>query len=1202
MLTLARAAGRRRSGPALRQVGSSRHGRRPAADEPALAVRPGGYRRPKIAGPARHTALAAVWWAAVLIAGFPPSARASGATGDPLPSSAEGVVLEELDGAPALLRAGLQRGDLIRAWSRPSAEPSAAGPDGWSGRLSSAFHWWEMRLDILPNGPLELVGERSGAAMRWVVKPGLAESRVRPALPEEVLAPYRQARDALLDEEADGAELEAGLEAFERARAAAEGAAHETWLAFRLGQLHVDSRRWSEAQAAFGEALELATTDLERARIEIARGLAHHAAREWPPAEAALGAALELALSTWGEGFVAAWCRTYLADLAVSQADHDTAKGLLASVSAFARSLGFDTLLLAGAGVREGSILREKEEFDGAEKVSMRGLEIYERLAPDSLSLTAALSNLGIIAWRRGDLRVAQKRYTRALEVEERVAPGSTELASSYTNLGILAGDRGDLALGAEYYRRALAIFDRLEPGGRRQAIVLFNLGSNAYSRGDLEAAESYYARSLEYFVEHSPEGVELAAVLDNLGLVARQRKRFDEAERHHRRALELRQRNAPEGLAVSISLGNLASVFYERGEPETAEVFYRRSLEMKERLQTGGLGRADVLHGLGKSLVARGADAEARQFFERELAIRRELSPVSRELAEVSHALALLARRAGDLDTASELLGRACEVLEDQMEKLGGSYDARGSFRAKYRHFYRDAIEVSLELGRPELAFRYLERSRTRGLLAMLAERDLAFAADRLPAELSRRRSQLAKEHDRVLREMARLDPETGSGELASLSQDLARLRVERRELVAEIRSASPRLAGLRYPEPLDLERVRTSLDPGTLLLSYSLGTGSGHLFVARRDAGLEVHELEVGEEALRAKVGELLEQIRRSGFARFRRAFEATSRELHGLLIAPAAEAIADAERLLLIPDGPLHALPFAALLGSGPEGARYLVERKPLHLMQSATLYAEIRRRSEARAVSGDDSRSEQLVAFGDPHFPGAEARRQIAEPRLRSASARGLFEWQSLPHSRDEVQAIARHFPQALVRVHLGQAATEERAKALGRGARRVHFATHAWIDDRDPLSSALALTIPENPGGGVENGLLQAWEIFEQVRLDADLVVLSACRSGLGVEQAGEGLIGLSRAFQYAGARSLAVSLWSVDDRSTSELMARFYRHLSAGEPKDLALRAAQLELLRGAPDGAPPGAGDGTGSDFTSPFHWAAFQLIGDWR
>jgi CHAT domain-containing protein len=147
-----------------------------------------------------------------------------------------------------------------------------------------------------------------------------------------------------------------------------------------------------------------------------------------------------------------------------------------------------------------------------------------------------------------------------------------------------------------------------------------------------------------------------------------------------------------------------------------------------------------------------------------------------------------------------------------------------------------------------------------------------------------------------------------------------------------------------------------------------------------------------------------------------------------------------------------------------------------------------------------------------------------------------------------------------------------------------------------LDERNPLNSGLALTLPEKASEGEENGLLQAWEIFERVRIDADLVVLSACETALGKEAGGEGLIGLTRAFQYAGARSIVASLWSVADDSTGELMERMYTHLKMGKSKDEALRAAQMDLIRRKRNAATGSLG------ISHPFYWAAFQLIGDWK
>jgi CHAT domain-containing protein len=225
-----------------------------------------------------------------------------------------------------------------------------------------------------------------------------------------------------------------------------------------------------------------------------------------------------------------------------------------------------------------------------------------------------------------------------------------------------------------------------------------------------------------------------------------------------------------------------------------------------------------------------------------------------------------------------------------------------------------------------------------------------------------------------------------------------------------------------------------------------------------------------------------------------------------------------------------------------------------------------------------------------APGGLRRPALSRAREAGQGRDRSRPARGdpqLHPDAAALHAPG-VTRIARLFP-GRARTYLGDEATEAHAKALDRDARYVHFACHGTLDERFPLNSALALSIPEAPAAGGDNGLLQAWEIFDKVRIDAELVTLSACDTALGKEMGGEGLLGLTRAFHYAGARSVLATLWGVSDTSTPRLMERFYTHLQAGKSRDEALRAAQLDFIRG-------------GGDAAHPFRWAALQLSGDWR
>jgi len=239
-----------------------------------------------------------------------------------------------------------------------------------------------------------------------------------------------------------------------------------------------------------------------------------------------------------------------------------------------------------------------------------------------------------------------------------------------------------------------------------------------------------------------------------------------------------------------------------------------------------------------------------------------------------------------------------------------------------------------------------------------------------------------------------------------------------------------------------------------------------------------------------------------------------------------------------------------------GVPPPSGRWVAEWLPVHVVGSATQYVELEKARRDRAPS-----DMKLVAFGDP----------------RSSPP--------LPFSRREVEALVTLFGTQAV-AYLGDEATESRLKAGLRDVSHVHFACHAVLDEHLPLHSALLLSPPPTLEDGGDNGQLQVWEILDGVRLDAELVTLSGCNTALGPEMGGEGLLGLTRAFQYAGARSVLATLWSVSDRSSADLMRRFYTHLRAGQTKDDALRAAQIETMRGT----------------AHPFRWAAFQLNGDWR
>ena len=1102
-----------------------------------------------------------------------------------------GVVVEEVGRGSALEAAGLAAGDVLLAWERGEAA---------RGEIASVFDWRWLVVEEAPRGTVVLTGERRGERRLFEVAPGLWKGSVRPRLPATLGTDYQRGRKLIAAGELDqAARIWEGV-----TTAAAATVGDRQWrggLAFAMGDVWWQAGAWERTRAAYDAALAAAADPSVRAIV--LNRLGHLAWRrgELEPAERSHEQALALRHDLVPGNLAEAESLNNLGLVAKSRGDLDRATELYERSLAIRQRLAPGGLDVATCLNNLGVVAFERGDLDRAAEFYRPSLAIRDELAPDSRLLAITQLNLGGVAWARGDLDRATELGARALTVFERLDPDSLEVAACLHNLAIFADERGDLARAEELYQKALRIKERQAPGSLDVAYSLNNLGIVAKLRGELDRAAELYAQALAIEERLAPDSLDLAVSLHSLGNLALSRGDLVRAQTLHGRALAIRERLAPKGLDVATSLDSLGLLAFDRGDLDRARTLQERALAIREDLAPGSLALATTLANLGEEALRRGDAERALAFYQRSLAIWERLAPGSWAHAEVLERLAVAHRQAGDGETALDYYLRSLAALEAQIGRLGGTETVRAGFRAERGLAYRGAIELLLAQDRPEEAFTVLERSRARSFLTLLAERDLAFGTD-VPEELDRTRRRLAILRDRALHRLAASSPAREPEQVEALQQELGKLQREYDDNAERIRRASPRLAALQYPDPLDFRDARNSLDPGTVLLSYNVGEGGTDLFVVRRGQPLAVHAVDLGAAELERRVTALRKMIPEAlpgtALGDLRRpAFESAARDLYRALIEPAAQELVAAERLLVVPDGPLHLLPFGALIrdtGARPgSGWEYLVAWRPLHLALSATVYAELGK-SRRPAASGETNAGDGvlLAAFGDPRYPESFARGQAGaavDARLRSAVERGLFNWQPLPHSRREVEQIAALYPPAATRTYTGAGATEERAKAEAGEARVVHFAAHAHLDDRSPLDSGLALTIPEELSPGRDNGLLQVWEIFEGLRLDADLVVLSACQTAAGRAQGGEGLIGLTRAFQYAGARAVAASLWNVDDRATAELMVRFHRHLRAGKPRDEALRAAQLELIR------DPAAA-------FAPFHWAAFQLYGDWR
>ena len=1013
-----------------------------------------------------------------------------------------GVVVEDVTKGSAAEKAGLQPGDILVSWTRPGAP---------GGRLASAFDFTDLEIEQAPRGQVTLSVERKAGAVSATLPPGAWGLRVRPRMSETSLAAYAEGKRLLEAKDTAGAAARWQEEALR-----AKGERQWTlaaWLLLEVDDASASGARWDEAHAAYRAALEAARetgSPVAVAQAWEAQGQAFLRRNELKEAEAAFRAALLALEQQTRESLRIAADRRSLGIALERQGKLEDAEGELRRSLATLEQLTPEAPEVGAALRHLGRVVGNRGDLPAEEKLLVRAIALLERVAPESFLLADAVNNLAVNHARRGQLEAAEPLFRRSLELHEKLDPGTLPYARAVFNVGNMANVRGDLVAAEGFYQATLAVREKLAPGSLELAEILNNLGTVAANRGNLAAAEEFFRRALGIWEQRAPESHMVADLLHNIGTLSLDRGALDAAEEPLRRALALKEKLAPGSLEVATTLSNLGNLMREpgqiadaedmqrkamaireaqapgsgehatslgnlgdlaklRGDSATAESFYRRAVEIERSYAPGGLLLAGSLQNLGELALERGALDEAELQLKAAAAIRAKLAPGSAKEATSLHALGLLSRKRKDMPGAAEYFRRAIEALESQMGKLGGSESVRSGFRAQHRDIYNDYMDLLLELKRPEDAFGVLERSRARSLLAMLAERTLDLSTD-VPADLDRERRLNDAAFQKTQDALDELSPEKSPEEFERLSARLRQLREEHDEIAARIRQASPRFASLRYPEPFDLLSAQKVLDPGTVALSYAVGKDKSRLFVLQPKGGggtgLRVLDLPIGEAALREQVAAFRNLLNRSAGTPPASLAEA-GRRLYEALVAPAESAVAKADRLLISPDGPLHTLPFGAL--TGPRG--YLAEWKSFNVVVSATLFGELKKaRRPAEAGKGAGKAEPVLAAFGDPAYASLEP----------------------LPASRAEVEAIGGLWPAQL---YLGPDATEDHARTLGPDVRYVHFACHGLIDERFPLSSALALS----------DGLLEAWEILEKVRLDADLVTLSACETALGKE-------------------------------------------------------------------------------------------------
>jgi len=859
-------------------------------------------------------------------------------------------------------------------------------------------------------------------------------------------------------------------------------------------------------------------------------------------------------------------------------------------------------------------------DLDGAEEYWGQELAILQRANPRSLSAGFTMGNLGLASFRRGDLAKAQQYTEGELAIEEKAIPNSLDLAKTFNNLGLIAYGRGDLTAAEEYYRRALAIKERIAPEGLDAANTLGNLGQVALRRGDFVRADAYSHHSLAIREKLAPGSDLVASSLDALGQCAQERGDLNSAADFYQRSIAIHEKTAPGSDVLADAEANFGSVAADRHQKTEAEIHYRRALEILNKTSPNSTDVAEVLDHLGQ-LALDGADAVTGEDYERQaLAILQKLVPNSAEYAESLATLAGIFREKGDLEGAAKAYGEAIEVLDRQMTRLGGSSDVRARFRAKHANYYAEYAQLLVEQNKPELAFDVLERSRGRTLLEMLAAARLDVHQGADPSLIEKERLLQATLDAKTNRKISLLEEQRPPEQIAKADQEIARTLSEYEEVEGQIRSSSPSYSALTQPKPLSSVEVQKLLDPETTLLLYSLGSKRSLVFLVTSNS-LKAYELPKRDEISTAarRMYDLLtsrnrrienetNEQRKVRLDREHAEFRLASAHLSKMVLNPVAQKLTG-KRLLIVNDGALQYIPFAALLVPANSSAKEtvpLVVEHEIVTLPSASVLAYLREQANHQI----NQPAKEVAVLADPVFDKNDPRVSKSLHRQLETAASLQSRSLSSEHLTRSIQEIGvAHSGVALSRLVFSRreavaiiasakrGATMEaldfhanRATALSKDLaqyRIVHFATHGLLNNEHPELSGLVLSLV-GPDGKPQDGFLDLQDVYN-LTLPVELVVLSACETGLGKEVSGEGLVGLTRGFMYAGASRVVASLWKVDDVATSELMAEFYKGmLQGGLTPAAALRNAQLAMWKRGRR--------------TDPYYWAAFALQGEWK
>lgn len=1077
----------------------------------------------------------------------------------------------------------LKPGDRIAGLIQGDVQTALAGP----------LQFYAAAIRRGASADVVFYGERDSSDQRWAIPSSRWDITVAPEIQDKDLEAELVQWLAAEEGQNDAGLLSQLTDAW-----TAEENWHDlAWLFVNRARKQATAGNWGEASSAVAGAEQTALPNLDPELRAVAWSRLAAVFERNPDPELARSY-YQRAVNLWESAPVLrAFGLERLGGFNARHGKLDGASGQLDEALDLLASKAPTSLIAVRAWNGKGTVAYAGGDYPKAISHYQQALDLLERRGGPEDEKASPLGNLGTLAAVQGDLSKAQQLYDAALRIKQR-KPEDPVIPRLLNNLGIIAKQRGDLLAAERYYQQALDI------NRERQAWVsystnLFNLADLASDQGDLEGASQLLGQALAHFQQQNARSPAVAQTLAELAGIELQLDHVDRSTELYREAAALYEEVAPDSIDYALVLEGQGDVAARKGDLHSAAELYERALAWREPISPQSIHLARTKVALAEIRSRAGNPKAARALIDDALALQRAVAPGSIDEAQSLFTLASLQTQANELTDAVKSYEAGIAMVEYQTQRLGGADDSRSRFNDKYSRYFKQYMTQLLALSRFEQAFDVLERYRARSLLAMLAERDLNWRQD-LPAPLQQERRQLDRDYDAAQSTLLELaESRASESQLRDAREVLADLKRRRDAFAAELRVSSPRFASLTYPQPLKLDEVQRQLPVDTVVLSYSVHESSSWVFVVTAES-LRVIPLGLNAQELSALVERFRNLIALGQYeAQVSPAFVELGGELFDLLLRPALNEISE-NRLLLVPDGALHLLPFAALVDSQTSSDRsgnpwrYVAEISPLSSVLSLTLYDFLSTQQSKSPASQDELR---LVAFGDPALDNPH---QVQPANLVTRTGTNLSNLPPLPGARAEVEALAALY-QPKVRTYVGASATEAAAKSVSGRVQYLHFATHSVLNQAMPLDSGLVLSASQAPDSVTENGLLQTWEILEDLRVDTDLVVLSGCETNLGTDFGGEGMVGLTRAFHHAGSKAVMASLWQIADRSAADVVRLFHSYRLSGASADAALQRAQLEFIAREKEGwfTRVWRSMKERPAFSHPFHWAALQLHG---